>query len=353
MTMNIPGLLSQPSGHEALFIESAGISQIFGHGAGQMTDSLAAYDIFFQLDSQLRDKTPKGALAELMPVLKASSHQAKQSLEEVVNAWGRLFVPNYTPLTIADQDNREALYARLKAIKEQPLFQQVVGLVHIDVLTSQSQDSLVSRAKTDIAYRYALKELNPFAVMGNEALFTQHNENGSLNLYDPATGSGSLSQQYLKDRSAFLTNKIWSGTEDRATESGDALAVRSGPMQYFEDRRATDPYKLYVGAGPAVSGISTDSMSQYIFGSSQDDQTNPIQGGSQADHFYGMGGNDRLIGGKGNDYLEGGQGSDTYVYNSGDGLDALLDTDGLGKITFDGVDLNGGERLFWGDLPQQ
>lgn len=46
------------------------------------------------------------------------------------------------------------------------------------------------------------------------------------------------------------------------------------------------------------------------------------------------------------DYLEGGQGTDTYIYTSNDGLDTILDTDGLGQITFDGVDLNGGDKLF-------
>ena len=71
-----------------------------------------------------------------------------------------------------------------------------------------------------------------------------------------------------------------------------------------------------------------------------------LSGDAGNDLIFGLAGNDTLTGGKGNDYLEGGPGTDTYLYTSGDGLDTILDTDGLGKITFDGVDLRGGDKLF-------
>jgi Ca2+-binding RTX toxin-like protein len=38
----------------------------------------------------------------------------------------------------------------------------------------------------------------------------------------------------------------------------------------------------------------------------------------------------------GNDYLEGGTGNDTYVYQTGDGLDTILDSDGQGRIAIEG-----------------
>ena len=38
-----------------------------------------------------------------------------------------------------------------------------------------------------------------------------------------------------------------------------------------------------------------------------------------------------------------------FVYSSGDGQDTILDTDGLGKIVFNGVTLAGGVRLALGE----
>jgi hypothetical protein len=187
----------------------------------------------------------------------------------------------------------------------------------------------------------SLRELNPFAILGLD--YSRFNRNGELDLFDPATGQGTLTRSWLEDRASFLTGKLWAGTNDRRTESQDALAVRSGPMQYFEDRGGASTYKLYQGLGPAVSGIPVTTMAQYLFGGSG---TDTLTGGEKWDKLYGGDGADSLTGGKGNDYLEGGQGTDTYTYTSGDGLDTILDTDGLGKIQYDGIVLNGGNLLF-------
>lgn len=66
------------------------------------------------------------------------------------------------------------------------------------------------------------------------------------------------------------------------------------------------------------------------------------------DHLYGGAGDDTLNGKKGNDYLEGGAGTDTYLYSAGDGIDTILDTDGMGKIIYTvngtGYELKGGKR---------
>jgi Ca2+-binding RTX toxin-like protein len=48
-------------------------------------------------------------------------------------------------------------------------------------------------------------------------------------------------------------------------------------------------------------------------------------GGLGNDSLSGGAGNDMLIGGQGNDSLDGGGNADTYVYNAGDGNDAITD----------------------------
>ncbi|MFC3645397.1 calcium-binding protein, partial [Planctobacterium marinum] len=65
-----------------------------------------------------------------------------------------------------------------------------------------------------------------------------------------------------------------------------------------------------------------------------------LEGGGGDDIIYGGFGDDTLSGGDGSDHLEGGLGNDTYIYNSGDGIDTILDYSG--SIVFDGYVLSGG-----------
>ncbi len=57
-------------------------------------------------------------------------------------------------------------------------------------LVSLPPYTIESLARSDIAYRYALVHLNPFAVLGAD--YRQFNQNGELELYDLATGQGQL-----------------------------------------------------------------------------------------------------------------------------------------------------------------
>ena len=50
---------------------------------------------------------------------------------------------------------------------------------------------------------YALVNGNPFALAGNDAIYTVHNAGGELTLFDTATGQGTLTSQYLADRSDY------------------------------------------------------------------------------------------------------------------------------------------------------
>ena len=59
-----------------------------------------------------------------------------------------------------------------------------------------------------------------------------------------------------------------------------------------------------------------------------------IYGGKGNDTLRGNNGDDILIGGTGHDYLDGGYGNDTYVWNIGDGIDTILDSNGENKIKF-------------------
>jgi Ca2+-binding RTX toxin-like protein/chemotaxis regulatin CheY-phosphate phosphatase CheZ len=59
-------------------------------------------------------------------------------------------------------------------------------------------------------------------------------------------------------------------------------------------------------------------------------------GGQGNDALYGGRGNDTLSGGAGIDTLNGGSSNDTYLFNLGDGMDSIVDSDGYDQIIFGG-----------------
>lgn len=80
-----------------------------------------------------------------------------------------------------------------------------------------------------------------------------------------------------------------------------------------------------------LSALGTE-MADTLTGFSASDDRLEGQGGD--DTLRGLSGDDTLVGGLGNDRLEGAEGSDTYIYNIGDGNDAIFDA---GRATQDRV----------------
>ena len=220
----------------------------------------------------------------------------------------------------------------------------------IQPLAASGSTQIAAMAMADTtdaqAYRYALYKLNPFAVTGSTALYEGINAHGQLDRYNPTTGSGSLTDQYLKDRAAMLSWKLQFGTND--TEPvGDTFVQPQGGMQfYFEDFTSNAiTTKNAIGGGDSVNAVMSRPLGDFnliVFGSDSDDV---LTGQGNADRLDGGAGADTLTGNGGNDYLEGGAGDDTYVMNAGDGYDTVLDSDGLGVIKFGLVEAQGGTGI--------
>ncbi len=223
--------------------------------------------------------------------------------------------------------------------------------LHLEILANTSHIEMVNKAKQNdvegLAYRYALANLNPFAISGDDALYAQANAHGELDLYAPATGEGSVTEQYLKDRAAMLTwvNKI--NTEDiqPQTIGEDGAQVykpqSSGAGFLFWDIK--DSIRINVGENGKLdpytqTWISSPSQ-RIVFGS--DAKDDDLKGSPVNDRLYGGAGDDTLTGNQGNDYLEGGLGDDTYIINPGDGYDRILDVDGQGVVKFGEVEAKG------------
>jgi hypothetical protein len=306
-----------------VFIENDGA--LHDHSINTLTDALAVYDLFARISSSAE-------LSSITNFLKAASNVDTDSLEQSVTGLHELFLNQPATFATEEPARRIDLYERLFAVRT---LEQVNGTYQLVDLTSPGFSAPVIAGNADVettdavAYRYALTALNAFAVLGatttqTEALYALHRSGGALDLFNDTDGTGMLTTQYLTDRALFLTEKLALNQLDQDTSTRNI---------HFVD--VASNYEIKTNS----SIFTTDR--QFLFGS---DDIDPLTGGSKDDHLYGGDGDDVLTGLGGDDYLQGDAGNDTYIYNTGDGFDTILDTGGDGSIVVDGVILAGGAQ---------
>jgi Ca2+-binding RTX toxin-like protein len=323
-----------------IFIEDSGVGNTLGHGKEQMTDSLAVYNLFLQIDSTL-------SMADITAILNSSSYVAENSLESAVSDIGQLLQTGLAVRAGSEYDgSRDLLYTDIEQIEltlagRSDLTVELLGIVGSDgIFNSFSSNEILSYAQNDIAYRYALVSLNPFAVTGDDGIYNDFNQNGELDLYDSATGEGELSSNYLQDRAEMLFNLIKANIID-SPESDSAVIYKDVALNItLNDPNlldVTDPnpdYTIAFGGenNDTLRGTSSNWAGDHndrLYGMAGNDT---IYGYSGDDYIEGGIGNDTLNGGEGNDTLVGGEGLDTYVISDGDGNDTIRDSDGAGRI---------------------
>lgn len=189
------------------------------HSITLIVDSLAVQALIQTIDPAYRQ-----AGAELL-IRSASNTRAidtltqeraeGDSLEKTVDAFRKLFLgpalPDPNPLNVdfavggfANFTFRNEMYTAMAAIQQAAETLQAQGVVFtIADLTNPTigAPTIAGLADTDtdqgLAYRYALKELNPFAVVANtsqsnDALYEAHNDQGQLDRFNAAMGIGTL-----------------------------------------------------------------------------------------------------------------------------------------------------------------
>ena len=366
------GLASTIGSKTPVFIESTSnpISQVDNHSIVELSDSLALYELFAKIDANLD-------MSQIDALFRSASNQMDNTLEKGLQSLIKLFENQDLELS-----TRDAYYSALIGLRDSfgtaplPAHSYLVA-----PLATQSVSSIANTAGQDtpsgLAYRYALEQLNPFAIVTSVNLYEVHNTDNELDVYDPSTGAGTMTEQYLKDRAAFLSEVIKANLTDNDPASGVILIADD---VLYQDEKTH--YK-FVGNDSFVL-----EHEKVLFGDNRDDQ---FSGGSKEDHLYGGGGSDEihgnegndyiegnagndwlygdagedrlfggdgsddlrggddndtllggklgdfLTGGKGNDILEGGEGIDTYYYDSGDGFDIIRDSDGQGQISYKGA----------------
>jgi Ca2+-binding RTX toxin-like protein len=242
---------------------------------------------------------------------------------------------------VAFHERLDSLNARIRNLTSVPDSQY-----SIDALAPLSAAGISGLAglndDTGKAYRYALRELNPFAVVAASGLYDAHNSQGALDLYNAAGNTpAGMTREYLVDRAAMLSWLMFRNTAN----AGDVFASQvTAPVQFTDlVKRGDDKLTAFriVPAGSTLpSDLSPDSptLRRFTFGS---DGSEAVTGGAASDGLYGGPGTDVLTGKESNDYLEGGAGLDLYAYraqnnlvfaDSNDGADTIRDTDGKGVI---------------------
>ncbi|MEW6248543.1 MAG: calcium-binding protein [Nitrospirota bacterium] len=372
-----------------IFIEDQpnvdGLAGLFGqsgsfgttHSLTLLVDALALMELFQQVDGTLLKETIEAIFA-------ASSSQAASglvgvsgiaegnSLENALDALGKILVPGYTPTPFGRQTNdfgsltfRNQFYTNLEAVRAAVGTQtyQIASFV----TKSSSEIYAVARNAdaTGLAYRYALQELNPFAVVGPD--YTPHNADGALDLYNSQTGQGTWTLNALNDRAELLAEKLKFTLADGTPTNASATLYEDKATIFNNGRNATatqvvifggidnDPLDGRSGSDHLCGGAGEDVLNgfadqDYLEGNADNDE---LPGGSDNDILLGQQGNDqlfaeadndRLNGGLGDDRLDGGTGLDTYFYHTGQGQDRIVDADRSGTIVFDGQTLVGGIR---------
>jgi len=321
-------------------IESQSPNLIANHKIEHLVDSLAVHDLFAQVDSSLTTD-------EVTGIIQASSSEADHTLESAVSSLGKLLVTGFTPRTGKEYDtNRDDLYTDIESITTvldemgdtSGLSIEALATTDTDGnVTSFSPTAIETQARTDIAYRYALANLNPFAVVGAD--YTNFNQNGELDLYDPATGQGQLSNMYLTYRAEMLSFLIEKNILDGYNES----TIHFVDMGSGEEVVHAGPYivpqrKVVFGShqGEVLEGQKSSEEHPYIGDAFND----ALFGGGGQDTLNGYGGEDYLEGGKGRDTLNGGDDNDTFYIQGTDADYDIFNGDGGAEDTILGSDGN-------------
>jgi hypothetical protein len=293
-----------------IFIETGGA--IDNHRITTLTDALAVYDLFGKLDAQVQ-------VQPVTDILNALSNEPASSLEQAVVALQTLLAPTQ-PLTLPTGD-RDALYNAIQTLASHPSMdgsKAVISLVHESASDLQAMAQFNSTL--GLATRYALRELNPFVIAGDPAVYSPHNQQGELSLFDASTGIGELTGEYITDRAAFLAKKM----EINRTDGGLFTSLTN----LFNEVHFKDYQSGYdIPAGLFAQVVTTPR--EFLFGSAQSET---FTGNSADDRLYGGAGHDALIGGAGADYLEGNAGHDALT--GGTGTDTLLGGAGFDRYYY-------------------
>lgn len=322
------------------------------HSITLLGDSLALMRVFQQIAPELDVETASAIFAASSnsrakgDIVVEGSESEGPSLENALDSLRHLFLgPHVLPTpsgnalrSFASDEFRTPFFANLKALEK--VVAENGGTLTVVPLAGVPPADLLAFCQgfSGIAARYALVTGAPYMVLGDASLFEPHNENGELDLFDPATGRGMLTESYLADRALYVFRLLQRNLENLAATASDPILDASvhGRQILSDTATATE---IFVGPE-----IATDRTAIRFGGEGPD----KLSGLSGDDRLYGGSGADLLVGSVGADRLEGGSGVDLLV--GGAGADVL---DGRDRAPGDTLDGGAGCDTFfadWGDI---
>jgi hypothetical protein len=189
-----------------------------------------------------------------------------------------------------------------------------------------SISEIVLNAKTDPAWGYALKHLNPFVIEGID--YSRHNKNGELDM-------NTYSDTYLETRAKMLLWRLEftkTGTDFARDYNTDKIKGNWDFIDYSNKLAGGEPLQLAIdGKDITLSDHKIIFASGKIEGGGSGDL---LFGGKEADTIEAKDGNDYIEGGRGDDILRGGKGDDTYYFGVNHGSDTIEDIGGKDTILF-------------------
>ena len=347
------------------------IGSVLGHGIANLVNALLVDYVFAHIDATLDSAY---GLRKINAMVEAMSGISTMDGNGAIAALAKLFGLNASTIN-------KALYETEEKDKEKNLQKlafdilssrgtntttgghSIAPLVTLDA--SGNPQLQVYANVNSLAYRYALTELNPFVIEGLD--YSSFNTNGQLNDYNPTTGEGSLTKEWLHNRQLLLNSLI------EANIKNTNFITHTGPNNYkytFYDATLgeyrtitnnstlhnpqidqTEPTIHIKFAGSSPYTLSGSLGQDYLFGGTLGDLINGlddqdyIEGGLGNDTLDAGEGNDTLIGGAGNDQLtgnlgddslDGGLGDDIFSFSTGQGSDTIQDTQGNNTLVING-----------------
>jgi Ca2+-binding RTX toxin-like protein len=312
-------------------IEAGTANPIYYHSIETLTDTLSVYKAY----SDLQPSLSMDQAASLF----ISSGTGTRRLEDALDALRTVFVgsssndANKTPT-----GNREAFFNNLSAMTAgtgPSSFHALAGQVRLVPVGSNFADLAQDETDTALAYRYALLELQPFAVVANTEAANQMlygSYSSRLSLYNDPTGQGVLSNSWINDRSMLVREAVRANTLDTTTDVIDSSLPTDHCFELRYFAAGASQSTTLTAHSPTFNVAGNSSAKQLVsFGGDANDTLNGTTS-RFGDHIYGGGGNDTIDGIDGDDYLEGNDGDDKL--DGGDGTDTLLG--GTGNDTLDG-----------------
>ncbi len=280
--------------------------EVNSHGMGGMVDALSVMALLERIE-------PGIGLDRAGHLIALGSARAEDAQERLLNSLSRLFLerePAPLPLAVPAGitqifsgpqpfANRGVLHTRILAL-EAAIGSEAGFTLH--ALDGYSTAELVALAAGEIGYRYALSDLNSYAITGNDVIY-----NDLAGLDDAAWSS-----DYWTDRARFVAGLSAARSNDHVSYDGRLVVLGETNVDFYDAAIEAELAEVKAGLLPnSLNDAVIDTLrggdgppAQVVFG------VEAMVGSAGGDRLYGTTGNDTLSGGAGRVYLEGGVGHD-------------------------------------------